>query len=178
MPADSECPVCFTTLPQSTDGSKLAAEAHVNQCIESQLTASVADSHLAPPAPKQPMKMPPQDREDDECPICHTSLLSKQFDGNDGAKEAHVAACIEEQSSASTSKPSNLPPSYSYGADVKSNRTSQKLEEPAPSGSNALTPLQAARGPEKGGSMQQQDDRKLPGPVFLFSNQSANVSVR
>lgn len=48
-----------------------------------------------------------------QCPICNMSLSTKQFDGNEAAREAHVNACLGNAQDSSTSfDAEKLPPGY------------------------------------------------------------------
>ena len=57
--------------------------------------------YLPPPHPGQSQLQPPQPSpmpqlaEEDECPVCHGELPPKGPNGEETAREAHVAACIE-----------------------------------------------------------------------------------
>ena len=114
-----KCPICQTRLSQITNGSETAKEFHVQSCIESHLSASpnIPSSEANIPHSAQ---MQESGKEEDFCPICHTSYLTKTFDGSDAAREAHFTACFESQSSSSKSEllPVSLP-SYDRAAHVE-----------------------------------------------------------
>ncbi|CAD6575860.1 MAG: hypothetical protein ASARMPRED_007488 [Alectoria sarmentosa] len=128
IPPEDNCPVCQSTLSEITDGSEGAKESHVQTCIESHL--SVPPTHPALTTKSETAKTPlrtskifqnPQMRESEDeaesCPICHTSYLTDNFDGNDAAREAHFADCFESQSPGSKfAPPPGSPPSYNNKA--------------------------------------------------------------
>ena len=132
-----ECPICQTRLSQITNGSETAKEFHVQSCIESHLIPSSGANipHSA--------QMQESGKEEDFCPICHTSYLTKAFDGSDAAREAHFTACFESQSS--SSKFDLLPvslPSYNRAAHVE--RTSMLPGVALPSEKEAASRLGAS----------------------------------
>lgn len=130
---DDECPVCHNILPQDVG----ASEAHVATCIENQLfhvednkrNAAVPSSTGAQlfmvqghqgnsrmTSSSAPIDAQLVVREEDQCPVCHTSLFSKAIGDSDSAREAHVMACldaVESQPPDSVSNPDNLAPPYS-----------------------------------------------------------------
>ena len=111
---EDECPICHEALPSSVDGS--AGEAHVTTCIESHFTDNsprIGDVPAGAAYPVTDAKAARvQPSEEDECPVCHTSLLSKEFDSNQIAREAHFSTCVELASSSAAEKASGKPPLY------------------------------------------------------------------
>jgi len=127
---DKECPVCHNTLPEEVN----ASEAHVATCIENQLsqvgdnrTQSVVASskgaqlfnvpdhqvNLAMSSLNSTPNAQPEVREEDQCPVCHTSLLSKSIGDSASSREAHIMACVdalESQASSSDLKANNQAP--------------------------------------------------------------------
>lgn len=152
IPQEDECPVCQATFAQITDGSEGAKESHIQICIESQI------SDLPPQAAAAPESFP-QARESGEarefCPICHTSYMTDDFDGNGSAQEAHFNTCFDSQlSSSSSAPPLDLPPTYDRAAklDSKSGPANTAFSSgkggaarsiPAPSRS-AIMPIQSS----------------------------------
>lgn len=109
---EDDCPICQIKLSQITDGSEKAKEKHVQTCIESHLSAPMTHPASASETPQNSRIREGED-EGEACPICHTSYLTKDFYGNDSAREAHFTACFEMQSSGSTfAPPPGSPPSY------------------------------------------------------------------
>ena len=136
------CPICQTRLSQITDGSETAKEFHVQSCIELYLSAS-------PNKPSSRANIPhgaqiqESGKEEDFCPICHTSYLTKTFDGSDAAREAHFTACFESQSSSSKSQSLAISlPSYNPAAHVE--RKSMLPEVALPSEKEAASRLGAS----------------------------------
>lgn len=97
MREEDECPICHSSLSYIEEGEK---EAHVASCIEKSMGETTSHSKQTP-------------SNIITCPICNISLSSKQFDGNEAARDAHVAACLDSQQSSSSSSDANqLPPAY------------------------------------------------------------------
>jgi hypothetical protein len=164
---EDECPICHTTLPQSSDGSKSAGEAHIAACIESHSPdCTAATSDPWPESAKEPNKAQVPLREEDECPICHTSLLAKEFDCREAARDAHVVACIESLSSSSTSQPRKQPladtkPAYFDASNLP--RASTKTKDSTSSDkrfSQAGGKLKDAQSQITRPTMQEQEDSK------------------
>ena len=139
---EDKCPICQTRLSQITDGSETTKESYVQSCIESHLSASsnvpssgANISHSA--------QIQESGKEEDFCPICHTSYLTTKFDGSDTAREAHFTACFESQSSSPKSEllPVSLP-SYDRAAHVE--RKSMLPEAAMPSEKEAASRLGAS----------------------------------
>ena len=133
IPLQNECPVCHITLSQMTDGTDGAKESHVQTCIESHLSAlpiqSSAESETPFHASKITQSTQPREGYDEgaSCPICHTSYLTQDFDGNDAARETHFTACFESQSlSSKIAPPPASPPSYNRAATFDSKAMSSK----------------------------------------------------
>ena len=69
-------------------------------------------------APSPRPVLPPQLREEDECPICHGALPPKGADGSETAREVHVSTCIETHFSNSTPRSNQPHQSAATGAAV------------------------------------------------------------
>lgn len=135
FPQEDACPVCQTTL----SGSEEAKESHVQTCIESRL--STPRTHPAS-AFKIPQNSQTAESEEagDSCPICHTSYLTKDFDGSDSSREAHFIACFESQSTSSKfAPPPGLPPSSSRAAISDSKSMSLEAGFPSEKGGATLS---------------------------------------
>lgn len=132
-----QCPACSITLDPNNPE---AGAAHVANCIENQIfhaednkrklvmISSTKGAQLFPVQGHQgnlgisssnaPMDAKPEIHQDDEqnqCPICHTSLLSKAVGDSPSAREAHITACLNALSSqpaGSVSKANDLAPPY------------------------------------------------------------------
>ena len=166
---EDECPICHETMPQSTDGS--AGEAHIAFCIESHFADNGPQTHAIPARAADTVidvkASPVQCGEEDECPVCHTSLLSKVFDNNQNAREAHISTCIELASSSSSQKASEKTPYYDKTARYDppsephpdSKEASLSKKGVSISSRNAR-PIATSSGSKIGTSMQQQADRK------------------
>ena len=63
-----------------------------------------------PPLPSEPDPLPPQIREEDECPICHCELPPKGPNDSETAREAHIADCIDTHFSSSGPRTQMAPP--------------------------------------------------------------------
>lgn len=129
--SEDDCPVCQTTLSQMSEGTR---ESHVQTCIESHLSAPLK---YPSSASKLPQNSRAQESEDkgESCPICHTSYLTKDFDGSDSAREAHFSTCFESQSSSSKFAPSpGSPPSYNREGTFDSNSKSSEAAFPSEKG--------------------------------------------
>lgn len=102
---EDECPICLASLSTVTDGNSESKESHIKTCIEAHSSNSkpIDPKHLASPAQ-------PQGNEEDTCAICHTSFLTKNFQNNASAREAHFSTCFDSQIS-TPSQPVS-PPSY------------------------------------------------------------------
>lgn len=144
---DGECPICLASISQVTDGSSDARESHIAACVESHFSnpfPAAAPTGLAPKQ-TQPRGELSQEEEGDSCPICHTSFLTKEFDHNDTAREAHFSSCFDSQTSVPaepTSKRVSSPPAYHRAATFDSQAMSPisekgKLVKPPPE--NATT---------------------------------------
>ena len=101
-------------------------EKHAQTCIESNLSTPPKQS-----TPSFQMSQNSQMREGedegDSCPICHTSYLTKEFNDNDSAREAHFTKCFELQSSSyETVSPPDSPPSYNKAAALRGNDMSSE----------------------------------------------------
>ena len=116
---EDKCPICQTRLSQITDGSETAKELHVQSCIESHFSAS-SNTPSSGANISHSTQIQESGKEEDCCPICHTSYLTHKFDGSDAAREAHFTACFESQSSSPKSEllPVSLP-SYNRAAHVE-----------------------------------------------------------
>ena len=127
FPQEDACPVCQTTL----SGSEEAKESHVQTCIESQLSTSLTHPASTSEIP-QFSQRGESEQTGDSCPICHTSYLTKDFDGSDTSREAHFIACFESQSTSSKfAPPPGLPPSSSRAAISDSKSMSLKAALPS-----------------------------------------------
>ncbi|KAL8827701.1 MAG: hypothetical protein Q9191_003029 [Dirinaria sp. TL-2023a] len=72
----------------------------------------------AAPFPQPRPLPPPQLREEDECPICHSALPPKGPNGSETAREQHVTECIEAHFSTSGPSTAHPPPSAATEAAV------------------------------------------------------------
>ena len=139
---EDKCPICQTRLSQITDGSETAKEFHVQSCIESHLSASPNSPSSRANIPHS-AQMQESGKEEDFCPICYTSYLTKILDGNDAAREAHFNACFESQSSSPKSE--LLPVSLlSYNRAAHVERKSMLPEVALPSEKEAASRLGAS----------------------------------
>lgn len=116
MSDNDQCPVCQTPLPRDTN----ASDSHVATCIENHMQGDKGKAHL-PPTNYQHFPVQESESssnmsssavlanstvpEEDQCPICHISLLSKGVGESDATREAHVMACIDSIESHEPSKP-------------------------------------------------------------------------
>ena len=130
IPQEDDCPVCQSTFSQITDGSEGARESHIQSCIETHLsdlpphTASASKTFNNPPTRESADA-------GESCPICSTSYMTEEFDGNESAREAHFNTCFESQSSSSKfAPPLELPPSYDRSANLDSKSVSAEKASP------------------------------------------------
>lgn len=131
---EDECPVCQTILSEITDGSEEAKESHVQSCIESHASAPPTQPAFAYKTP-QSLQARVSGDEGESCPICHTSYLTKEFDGSDSAREVHFATCFESQSSSPKfAMSSGTFPLYNKGTAFDSNSMSPEVAFPSEKG--------------------------------------------
>ena len=126
---EDECPICHMGLPLSKDGTKTAAEAHIASCIESHMAESGHHANDKKVYAKRAAELEQTHKEENECPVCHTSLLSKEFDGNEGARQAHIASCLEKPERSSTSLPQYAPPTYDRPTNLRSGRLNKDAKD-------------------------------------------------
>ena len=172
---EDECPICHETLPPSADASP--GEAHVASCIESHLSNNGPQTHDVPARAGDPIidaKAAPMQSEEDECPVCHTSLLSKEFDSNENAREAHISTCVELASSSAPEKASEKPPVYNktarYDPPSEPHPDSKKaspLDRDVLTSSRSARPIATSSSSKLGASLQQQEDSKWRTPLYL-----------
>lgn len=100
---------------------------------------------------------PPQLREEDECPICHSALPPKGPDGSETAREQHVTECIESHFSSSGPRALHPPPAVAIQAAVVA---------------TAATPAQA-----QGTAGSPANSGPLPSPSFTQQRRTTGMVV-
>ncbi|MCJ1477643.1 hypothetical protein MMC13_006316 [Lambiella insularis] len=117
------------------------------------------------------MSQPPQD-EDNTCPVCYTSLLSKEFDGNEAAREAHIATCLESKSTSSTSQPQYAPPTYERPTDLPGRNTDSNRKDgtSVAAGTMATGDVKSPNGMNKSLTLQKQEDQEVSSLRRWFSS--------
>lgn len=158
---EDECPICKESLPRGKDDDTTAGEAHIASCIETHLTSANNHTHNHPP-PKKPLPATQSlRREDNECPVCYTSLLSKEFDGNEAAREKHIATCLESKSFSSASQPQYAPPAYERPANLLGSKAGRDRKDGTMLAASPLATsnVELASGLNKDTTLQKQEDR-------------------
>jgi hypothetical protein len=112
-----ECPVCQKAFPTDSDGNPTLTDAHVNSCIDSLSKVDNDFKTAISSHGKEKSQMQPS--ADDECPVCHTDFMTKEFIANDAAREAHISTCFEMVASSSSAKPSEKPSAYAPPTSTK-----------------------------------------------------------
>ena len=158
---EDECPVCKIGIPLSKDGSTTAKEAHIASCIESRMTDPGHHANDQKIYAKRAAQLEHSVTDENECPVCYASLLSKEFDGNEAARHAHVASCLERNDSSSTTQPQYAPPAYERPKNLRSGKLSKDLKD-----SKSFASTSKSNGDDKSGttvgnglSLQSQEDR-------------------
>ena len=158
---EDECPVCKIGIPLSKDGSTTAKEAHIASCIESRITHVGYQTKEQKIYAKRAAELERSQNDENKCPVCYTSLLSKEFDGNEAARHAHVASCLERNDSSSTSQPQYAPPTYERPANLRNGKLSKGIRD-----SKSFTTSSRSNGDTRGvvststvSSLQSQEDR-------------------
>ncbi|MCJ1382281.1 hypothetical protein MMC17_005394 [Xylographa soralifera] len=160
---EDECPVCKVGIPLSKDGSTTAKESHIASCFESRITNLGHHAHDERIYAKKAAELEQSQNEEDECPVCHVSLLSKEFDSNDTARQAHVASCFQKLDSSARSQPQYAPPAYERPKNLRSGKLIKDMKESksfaSSSKSNGDDKSEASVG--NGLSLQSQEDQEV-----------------
>ena len=111
------------------------------------ITTPIRPQQTSPPSPPPPP--PRQIPEEDECPICHGELPPKGPNGEETAREAHVAACIESHFSTSRPRtdPQPAPETAIAAAVVASSATPAQAGAPSSQDATSSSVTVAVAGP-------------------------------
>ena len=158
---EDECPICHMGLPLSKDGTKTAAEAHIASCIDTHMSQPGHQANDQKAYAKRAAELENTQNDEKECPVCRTSLLTKEFDGNEAARHAHIASCFERNDSSSASQPQYAPPTYERPANLRSGKLSRDMKDSKSSAASSKLNGEAKAGGSTGNglSLQNQEDR-------------------
>ncbi|MCJ1296096.1 hypothetical protein MMC34_007661 [Xylographa carneopallida] len=160
---EDECPICHMGLPLSKDGTKTAAEAHIASCIDTHMSQPGHQANDQKAYAKRAAELENTQNDEKECPVCRTSLLTKEFDGNEAARHAHIASCFERNDSSSASQPQYAPPTYERPANLRSGKLSRDMKDSKSSAASSKLNGEAKAGGSTGNglSLQNQEDQEV-----------------